>query len=1178
MAKKMKTMDGNQAAAHVAYAMSETAAIYPITPSSPMAEFCDDWTVKGVKNIFGQTLEIREMQSEGGAAGAVHGSLAAGSLTTTFTASQGLLLMIPNMYKIAGELLPGVFHVSARALAGHALSIFGDHQDVMACRQTGFTMLASNSVQEVMDMALISHLAAIDSSVPVLHFFDGFRTSHEIQKIEVIDYADMAALVDWEKIKEFRQRALNPEHPHIRGTAQNPDIYFQALERSNPYHEAVPAAVAAAMKKVGALTGRKYNLFDYYGAKDAEKVIVAMGSGCEAAEELIAHLTAKGEKVGLIKVRLYRPFVADAFFKVLPKTATTLTVLDRTKEHGSLGEPLYLDVCAAVAEKGKDLTILGGRYGLGSKEFSPAMVNSVFDNMSAKKPKNHFTVGIADDVSKTSLPCVNCFVDTTPKGTVQCKFWGLGSDGTVGANKQAIKIIGDNTALYAQGYFAYDSKKSGGITISHLRFGKKPIKSTYLITDADYIACHNPAYVHQYDLLDGIKEGGVFVLNAPWTVEDMEKELPAAMRQAIAKKKVKFYAIDAVKIASQVGLGGRINMIMQTAFFKLAEVIPFEQAVKLLKDSIHKAYGMKGDKIVNMNIAAVDQSVDNLREIKYPASWAKAAEADKPADDVPDFVKNVMRPMLAQKGDDLPVSAFEPDGRFPTATSQYEKRGVAILVPEWIKENCIQCNQCSFVCPHSALRPVLATADEMKAAPASFETVEAKGKEFAGMAYRLQVNSMDCMGCGNCADICPAKEKALVMKPLATQTEAQVPNFAFSQTVSYKDSLVNRSSVKGSQFQKSLMEFSGACAGCGETPYVKALTQLFGERMIVANATGCSSIWGASAPSAPYCLNMDGHGPAWGNSLFEDAAEYGYGMEMGISKRREKLADLVKEALAGDLPASLAEALKGWLENKNNAAGSKSFGDAVKAELAKLDKKEGALAAIADISDVLTKPSMWIFGGDGWAYDIGYGGLDHVLASGKDINVLVMDTEVYSNTGGQSSKATPTGSVAKFAAGGKRTGKKDLGLMAMSYGYVYVASVAMGANKNQFLKALAEAEAYPGPSLVIAYAPCINQGIKKGMGKTQLEEKLAVDSGYWLLYRYNPMLAEEGKNPLILESKAPDGTLQQFLAGENRYAMLERMLPEESKVLRGEIEKQYNHRYAFYKNLAEMGEACKDKE
>lgn len=1177
MAKKMKTMDGNQAAAHVAYAMSETAAIYPITPSSPMPEFCDDWAVKGLKNIFGQTLEIREMQSEAGAAGAMHGSLAAGSLTTTFTASQGLLLMIPNMYKMAGELLPGVFHVSARALAGHALSIFGDHQDVMACRQTGFTMLASNSVQEVMDMALISHLVAIDSSVPVLHFFDGFRTSHEVQKIEVIDYADMAKLVDFDKIKAFRAQAMNPEHPHIRGTAQNPDIYFQALERSNPYHDAVPGIVAACMKKVGELTGRKYNLFDYVGAKDAEHVIVAMGSGCEAAEELISHLESQGKKAGLVKVRLYRPFVADAFFEALPKTAKVLTVLDRTKEHGSLGEPLYLDICAAVAEAGKSLKILGGRYGLGSKEFTPGMVNSVFENMNAAKPKNHFTVGIADDVTGTSLPCVDCFVDTTPKGTVQCKFWGLGADGTVGANKQAIKIIGDNTDLYAQGYFAYDSKKSGGITISHLRFGEKPLKSTYLITAADYIACHNPAYVHLYDVLDGIKEGGVFVLNAPWTVEDMEKELPASMRQTLARKKVKFYAIDAVKIAAEVGLGGRINMIMQTAFFNLAKVIPFEQAVTLLKDSIHKAYGMKGDKIVNMNIAAVDQAVSNLREIKYPADWANASEKAKAEENVPEFVSKVMRPMLAQKGDDLPVSAFEPDGRFPTATSQYEKRGVAILVPQWISENCIQCNQCSFVCPHSALRPVLATADEMKKAPASFATVEAKGKEFAGMSYRLQVNTQDCMGCGNCADICPAKEKALVMKPLATQMDEQVPNFEFSQTVSYKDDVMTRTSVKGSQFQQSLMEFSGACAGCGETPYVKAVTQLFGERMIIANATGCSSIWGASAPSAPYCVNKQGHGPAWGNSLFEDAAEYGFGMEMAMHKRREKVADLAKEALAAKPPKGLADALQGWLDNMQDATGSKQYGDAIKAELANLKEKDAALSAIADQADILTKPSMWIFGGDGWAYDIGYGGVDHVLASGKDINILVMDTEVYSNTGGQSSKATPTGSVAKFAAGGKRTGKKDLGLMAMSYGYVYVASVAMGANKNQFLKALAEAEAYPGPSLIIAYAPCINQGIKKGMGKTQLEEKLAVDSGYWLLYRYNPILGEEGKNPLILESKAPDGTLQDFLAGENRYAMLERMLPEESKVLRGEIEKQYNHRYAFYKNLSQMGEPCEDK-
>ena len=1168
MAKTMKTMDGNQAAAHVGYAMSETAAIYPITPSSPMPEHCDDWAVSGLKNIYGQTLEIRELQSEGGASASMHGSLAAGSLTTTFTASQGLLLMIPNMYKIAGELLPGVFHVSARAIAGQALSIFGDHQDVMAARQTGFALLASNSVQEVMDMALVAHLAAIESSVPFLHFFDGFRTSHEIQKIEVIDYADMAKLVNWDKIKEFRARAMNPEHPHTRGTAQNPDIYFQVTERANPFREAAPAMVEEAMKKVGGLTGRQYNLFDYTGAPDADKVIVAMGSGCEAVEELVAHRNADGEKLGLVKVRLYRPFAPEAFFKALPDSVKSVTVLDRTKEAGSLGDPLYLDVCAAFAEAGKSAKMVGGRYGLGSKEFNPAMVKAVYDNMDADAPKNHFTIGIHDDVSNTSLEWDNDFSDTTPKGTVQCKFWGLGSDGMVGANKQAIKIIGDNTDMYAQGYFAYDSKKSGGVTISHLRFGDSPIQSTYLVKDADYIACHNPAYVHLYDVLEGVKDGGVFVLNSPWSAEDMDKELPASMRRTIAEKNLKFYTIDAVKIAGEVGLGGRINMIMQTAYFKLANVIPFEQAVKLLKDSIQKAYGLKGEKIVNMNNAAVDKAIEHVVEIDYPASWKDLGDDAAVERDEPDFIKNVMRPMLAQQGDALPVSAFEPDGRFPQGTTAYEKRGVAINVPEWIADNCIQCNQCAFVCPHSALRPVLLTADEMKNAPADFAAPEAKGKELKGLHYRMQVNTMDCMGCGNCADICPAKEKALIMKPLASQTDAQVPNFDFSQTVSYKDDLMKRQTVKGSQFNQSLLEFSGACAGCGETPYAKVLTQLFGERMLIANATGCSSIWGASAPSTPYCLNRDGHGPAWGNSLFEDAAEYGYGMEMAVDKRREKLADLIGEALENGVGGALKDAFENWKAGMFDPEESRKHGDVMKAELAAMGDKDETLTAIEEMADLFTKKSVWIFGGDGWAYDIGYGGLDHVLASGKDINVLVMDTEVYSNTGGQSSKATPTGSVAKFTAGGKRTAKKDLGLMCMSYGYVYVASVAMGANKNQFLKAIKEAEAYPGPSIVIAYAPCINQGIRKGMGKTQLEEKLAVEAGYWLLYRYNPLLADEGKNPLVLESKAPDGTLQEFLAGENRYAMLERRLPEDSKALREAIEDQYTKRYAHYKALA----------
>ena len=882
MPKKI-TIDGNTAAAYVAYALSDVAAIYPITPSSTMAELADDWASQGRKNVFGQLLQIREMQSEAGAAGAVHGSLAGGALTTTFTASQGLLLMIPNMYKISGELLPGVFHVSARALAAHALSIFGDHADIYACRQTGFGLLSSNSVQEAHDMALAAHIAAIESSLPFVHFFDGFRTSHEIQKVDVLEYDEMAPLLNQEKIAAFRARAMNPEHPDVRGTAQNPDIYFQNREAANPYYINLPAIVKQSLAKVSQATGRTYNLFDYVGAPDAEHVIVAMGSGCETIEEVVSHLQSKGEKVGLVKVRLYRPFSNEDLLAALPESTKICTVLDRTKEPGAPGEPLYLDVCQAAFQYGRNIKVLGGRYGLGSKEFSPAMVASVYENMKKDAPMQHFTVGIVDDVTNTSLPPVAAFPDTSPQGTIQCQFWGLGSDGTVGANKQAIKIIGDNTDMFAQGYFAYDSKKSGGITISHLRFGQNPIKSTYLVNQADYIACHNPAYVYLYNMLEGAKEGGTFVLNCGWTQDELESKLPNSMKRVISEKKLDFYTVDAVKIAAEVGLGGRINMIMQTVFFKLAKVLPFETAVSLLKASIKKTYGKKGDKIVNMNNAAVDQATEGLHKIEVPASWAQVAPEAPVQREEPEFVSKVMRPMLAQQGDKLPVSAFTPDGIFPTATSQYEKRGVAINVPLWIKENCIQCNQCAFVCPHSALLPVLASDEELKAAPASFETLEAKGKGLEGLHFRLQVNTMDCLGCGNCADICPAKEKALVMKPLGTQSEEQVPNYDFAKTVPFKDNLMARTTVKGSQFQKGLLEFSGACAGCGETPHVRVLTQLFGERMIIANATGCSSIWGASAPSAPYTTNKEGHGPAWGNSLFEDAAEFGYGINLGVN-------------------------------------------------------------------------------------------------------------------------------------------------------------------------------------------------------------------------------------------------------------------------------------------------------
>ena len=1170
MAKTMKTMDGNTAAAYIAYALSDTAAIYPITPSSNMGESADEWAAQGKKNLMGQTVAVRQLQSEAGAAGAVHGSLAAGALTSTFTASQGLLLMIPNMYKIAGELLPGVFHVSARALASHALSIFGDHQDVMACRQTGFAFLASNSVQEAMDMALVAHLAAIESSVPFCHFFDGFRTSHELQKIEVIDYEDIAKLVNWEKVEAFRQNSMNPEHPHIRGTAQNPDIYFQAREACNPYYAAVPAHVEAAMKKVGDLTGRKYRLFEYVGHEEAERVIICMGSANETIEEVVNYLLAKGEKVGLIKVRLYRPFSAEHLLKVLPASATTITVLDRTKEPGSLGDPLYLDICTAFMERGEMPTIIGGRYGLGSKEFTPADVLAVYNNMKVAGPKNHFTVGITDDVSGSSLE-VGGVLDTVPAGTVQCKFFGLGADGTVGANKEAIKIIGDNTDMYAQGYFAYDSKKSGGFTVSHLRFGNSPIQSTYLVNNADYVACHKSAYVHQYEVLEGIKDGGTFVLNSHWTLEDMEKELPASMKRTIAKKGLKFYNIDAVKIAGEVGLGGRINMVMQTAFFKLANVMPFEKAIELLKKSIHKAYGKKGEKIVNMNIQAVDKAVDALVEVKYPATWAEAACCCSKDDDAPDFIKNVVRPILGQQGDKLPASSFEPDGLFPVGTAAFEKRGVAINVPQWIAENCIQCNRCSYVCPHATIRPFLATDDELEGAPASLQFVEAKGKELKGMKYRMQVYTQDCLGCGSCADVCPAKEKALVMQPIETQLDEQVPNLAFiEENVSYKTDIMERDSLKGSQFHQPLMEFSGACAGCGETPYVKLLTQLFGERMIVANATGCSSIWGASAPTTPYTVNEDGHGPTWGNSLFEDAAEFGYGMGMAVDQRRARLADLVKKAIDTVENAEMKAALEAWLAAKDDADASKKTGEEVLTFIEAGIEHNDLLEEIYSMADLFTKKSVWIFGGDGWAYDIGYGGVDHVLASGEDINILVMDTEVYSNTGGQSSKATPLGSIAKFAASGKKTGKKDLGQMAMTYGYVYVASVSMGANMNQVIKAFKEAEAYKGPSLVICYAPCINQGIRKGMGKSMEEGKLAVETGYWPLYRFNPDLAAQGENPFKFESKAPNGKLQEFLSGENRYALLEKMAPEESKRLRTLIEKEYEERFLHFKTISEL--------
>jgi pyruvate-ferredoxin/flavodoxin oxidoreductase len=1167
MAKQtMKTMDGNTAAAHVAYAMSDVATIYPITPSSPIAEIADEWAAAGRKNIFGQTMTVRQLQSEAGAAGAVHGSLAAGALTTTFTASQGLLLMIPNMYKISGELLPGVFHVTARAIAAHALSIFGDHQDVMATRQTGFALLASASVQEVMDLGLVAHLAAIDASMPFVHFFDGFRTSHEIQKIAVIDYEDMAKLTNFEAVAGFRARGANPERPELRGTAQNPDIYFQGREAANPFYLKVPGAVLTAMQKVSALTGRRYAPFDYVGHPEAERVVVSMGSSCETIEEVVTHMNAQGENVGLVKVRLYRPFLAEQLIAAIPGSAKVISVLDRTKEPGALGDPLYMDVCTAFMEKGRTAKVLGGRYGLGSKEFNPAMVTAVYDNMKAAAPRNHFTVGIVDDVTHSSL-AVGPSLDATPKGTVQCKFWGIGADGTVGANKSAIKIIGDNTDMYAQAYFAYDSKKSGGVTISHLRFGMKPIQSTYLIDSADYVACHKDNYVQIYDVLEGIKEGGTFVLNSPWTLADMEERLPAAMRQTIARKKLKFYNIDAVKIAQDVGLGGRINMIMQTAFFKLARVLPVDQAIAALKGEIKKMFGKKSEKLVTMNHAAVDATVENLMEIAYPASWESAADTARTGKEDPEWVRTVMRPILAQAGDKLPVSKFAPDGIFPVATTRYEKRGVAINVPEWIMENCIQCNQCAMVCPHASIRPFLMTEEEMQKAPAGFEAKKAVGKDLKAYQFRIQVDTLDCMGCGNCADICPAKKKALVMKPLETQTETQIPLWDYAMELPVRDSLVGRFTVKGSQFCQPLLEFSGACAGCGETPYAKLITQLFGERMIIGNATGCTSIWGGSAPSVPYCTNKNGHGPTWGNSLFEDSAEFTYGMSLGVFQQRRKLAELSRQALAAGPPADVKAALEGWLETMQDAEGSRKFGDQLKSLLPQ-HAGNPLLAEINRMAALFTKKSFWVFLGDGAAYDIGFGGIDHVLASGEDVNVIVFDTEVYSNTGGQSSKATPTGSVAKFAASGKKTPKKDMAMMMMSYGYVYVASVAMGANKNHLVKAVSEAEAYPGPSLILAYSPCINQGILVGMGKTQAEEDLAVKSGYWPLYRYNPRLEQEGKNPFVLDSKKPDGSLRKFLEGEIRYASLRKTFPQEAERLHGMLEQWVNARYEQYAKMA----------
>ncbi len=1164
---KMKTMDGNAAAAHVAYAFTEVAAIYPITPSSNMAENVDSWSAEGRKNIFGQTVKVVEMQSEAGAAGAVHGSLQAGALTTTFTASQGLLLMIPNMYKIAGELLPGVLHVSARAVAASALNIFGDHQDVMATRQTGFALLAESSVQQVMDLAAVAHCAAIEGRVPFVNFFDGFRNSHEVQKIETWDYDDLAKMVNKDAIDAFRQRALNPNHPVTRGTAQNPDIYFQGREVSNVYYNELPEIVEKYMAKVQEVTGREYHLFNYYGAADADRLIVAMGSVCETIEETIDYLNANGEKVGLLTVHLYRPFSIKHFLKYIPKTVTKIAVLDRTKEPGCAGEPLYLDVKNAFYGGEWQPVIVGGRYGLGSKDVVPAQILAVYDNLKANAPKDNFTIGIVDDVTNTSLP-LGADIDTTPAGTRACKFWGLGSDGTVGANKMAIKIIGDKTDMYAQGYFAYDSKKSGGITVSHLRFGKKPIKSPYLINKADFIACHNQSYVTKYDVVAGLKPGGTFLLNCIWNESELEANLPANVKNFIANNNIKFYTINAVQIAREIGLGGRINMIMQSAFFKLADIIPIEDAVKYLKDSVVDEYGLKGEKIVNMNFAAIDKGINAMVPINVPDAWKTAQDAAVAAKKVPEFIEKVVIPMNRTEGDKLPVSVLKEmgitDGTFPMGTSAYEKRGIAVDVPEWDVEKCIQCNQCSFVCPHAAIRPILVSEEEVKNAPAGFNTKKATGTDYQ---FHMAVSPLDCTGCGNCVQVCPAKEKAITMQPIESQM-AKTDLWEYAMSLSKKPNPVNKETVKGSQFETPYLEFSGSCAGCLETAYAKLVTQLFGDRMMIANATGCSSIWGASAPATPYCTDKCGHGPAWANSLFEDNAEFGLGMQVAVKQIRDRLTEKVTQALAtatGDVKAALEE----WLAKKEIGNGSRERADKLCTAL-EAAKGNALLDEIYSYKDFFLKRSQWIFGGDGWAYDIGYGGLDHVLASGEDVNVFVFDTEVYSNTGGQSSKATPTAAIAQFAASGKKTKKKDLGMMAMSYGYVYVAQICMGADKAQTLKAIAEAEAYPGPSLIIAYSPCINHGLKLGMGNSQLECKRAVEAGYWSMYRYNPALKELGKNPFSLDSKEPSADFKEFLMGEVRYSSLKKLFPEQADELFDKTAKDAVERRDSYKRLAKM--------
>ena len=1174
MDKLMKTMDGNEAAAYISYAFTEVAAIYPITPSSPMAEHVDEWSAKGKKNIFGQTVKLIEMQSEAGAIGAVHGALETGALATSYTSSQGLLLMIPTLYRISGQLHPGVLHVSSRTVGTHAFSIFGDHSDVMSCRQTGFAMFSTSSVQEVMDLAAIAHLSAIKSRVPFMHFFDGFRTSHEIQKIECIEYGNLAKLLDRDALKAFRKNSLNPERPVLRSSVQNPDVYFQVREANNRFYEKVPAIVEEYMEEINKLTGRNYKLFNYYGAPDAERIIIAMGSVSGPIEETIDHLTKQGEKVGFVQVHLYRPFSVKHLLKAVPKTVKRIAVLDRTKELGAIGEPLYEDVCTAYIDIDNKPEIYGGRYGLSSKDTTPAQIVAVLDNLKEENPKNNFTIGIVDDVTHLSLDYGE-EIDIVPEGTVSCKFWGLGSDGTVGANKNSIKIIGDNTNLYTQAYFEYDTKKFGGVTKSHLRFGKHPIRSSYLVKKANFIACHNQSYLDKYEIISDLKDKGTFLLNCTWTEEEIEKNLPASMKRYMAKHGIKFYTIDATSAAKELGLGSRTNTVLQAAFFKLANIIPVEEAVDYMKKTIHDTYLKKGDKVIKMNYAAVDKGLEDLKEFRVPAEWAEAVDTQEKVEaEVPGFIKNILIPSTMQKGDFLPVSTFigREDGTLPFGTSAYEKRGIATEVPIWIPENCTQCNQCSYVCPHATIRPFLLNEDETENAPEGLEVKKAVGKGLEKYNYRLQIDVLDCTGCGSCVQVCPAKQKALVMKPL-NETLHEMDYWYYALKLSKKENPLSMTTVKGSQFEQPYLEFSGACAGCGETPYAKLVTQLYGDRMIIANGTGCSQAWGAAMPSVPYTTDKEGYGPAWSNSLFENNAEFSLGMCLSMKQQRENLRLKMEELSTLTENEVLKKALKDWIENINDSQKTKDVSKKVIEALQNTELSGNANTLKNEIlsnKEHLVRKSMWMYGGDGWAYDIGFGGLDHVLSSGEDVNVIVFDTEVYSNTGGQSSKATPIGAVAQFAASGKKVRKKDLGLIFMSYGYVYVAQVAMGANQSQLLKVIAEAESYPGPSLIVAYAPCIAHGAKSGMGCTQLETKRAVEAGYWHLYRYNPLLKEEGKNPFILDSKEPKADFREFLMGQVRYSSLERTFPGEAAILFKEAEKAAKEKYGTYRKLADL--------